>query len=132
MTISPFTPYVNAILNFNVPVMVKSSDRVGNRSMQDQIITLKAVLKPQESDAVTLQYYIGDDVTATLLEGYLVQPPVMPNLLKPPFDGNATITTASGRVESGRFKILPSIVSPYLVALNLNLVNKIRGIFTRA
>lgn len=132
MTTSPFTPYINAILNFNVPVMVKSSDRVGNRTMKDQVITLKAVLKPQESDTVTLQYYIGDDVTATLLEGYLVDPPTVPNLLKPPFDGNATIATASGRSETGRFKILPIVQSPYLVALNINLVNKIRGIFTRA
>lgn len=142
---SPFAPFANAVLNFDLPTGEEYYNEVGNRVVQTTPVQLLVMLSPVR-DAATVNQYVGDDQTSELMSGYLVSPLSMPENLTPPIEGTAEITTAiggarhtlpdgtSGRMagvnKTGTFKLLPLTQSPYLVGLKIEFLTKVFGTFS--
>ena len=95
-----------------------------------QQVGIKAFLLPIR-DTIVVQYYLGQDDTASLMEGYLIDPLLLPAGVHPPIEGLATITTNIGIVETGKIKLIPLIQNPFLLANKMDYLTKIRAIFTR-
>lgn len=127
---SPFTTFANATLVFQLPTGVVTVNSVGNRVVETGPVEIKAMLKPVR-DAAEVNYYVGDDATAELMSGYLVDPTSLPDNLHPPVEGKAEVITALGRTESGDFKLMPRSQSPYIQGVGIGFLNKVYGIFRR-
>ncbi|MEH2393875.1 MAG: hypothetical protein V7K21_20150 [Nostoc sp.] len=134
---SPFLGFDNTILTFQVADGTYSINAVGNRSLNYQPITIKSVLKPTTDYSTVSRYadeiqqFAGADGHAVLLEGYLVEPQVYPQGVKFLMEADIEITMAKGIPETGRFKLLPVVQSPYVVAMGIDAITPIRGIFRR-
>lgn len=131
MTNSPFEGFDNAVLHFQVPTGTYTTNALGNRVPQYSNITIRAVLRTVRNIA-QIQYYLGADEAAELMQGYLVDPLNLSDNLHAPVEGEAEIKIATGIIESGTFRLLPEIQSPYLVGTRINMVNKITGIFKKS
>lgn len=127
---SPFTPFENALLVFNIPTGAVTKNALGNRVSQTAAVEIRAMLKPVR-DAAEVSYYIGDDDSAELMSGYLIAPLQLPANLHPPAEGKATIKTALGKTEVGTFELKPSSQSPYIAGAKVNFLCKIIGVFRR-
>lgn len=125
---SPFSPFENAVLHFDIPTGNFTINSVGNRVMEETQVEIRAMLKPVRN-AAEVAYYLGDDQTAELMSGYLTNPLQLPTNLHPPAEGRATITTAVGKTETGTFELQPLSSSPYLTGLKINFLTKIIGVF---
>lgn len=134
---SPFSGFDNAILTFQVADGTYTTNAVGNRSLNYQPLTIKAVLKPTTDTgtvnryAQEIQQFAGADGHAVLLEGCLVEPQIYPQGVEFLMEGDIEITVAIGKAETGRFKLLPIVQSPYVVAMGIDLITPIRGIFRK-
>ncbi len=134
---SPFAPYQNSKLIFKVADGTYSTNAVGNPVPNTQDLTIFALLK--ESVGATSRYseevqkFAGVDGFASLLEGYLVEPKTYPPSLHFLQEGEAKIKGAiaslGDKEVTGRFKLLPVVQSPYVVALKVDLITPIKGIF---
>lgn len=123
---SPFAPFANSTLRFQVAGSGLVEDRNGNLRPARVTVTVSALLKQStknKSDSQTSERS-GVDTSAIYLEGYLVEPAVLPSSIT--IDSACQITW-QGR--EGRFFYEFTAVNPYLAALNINLVNQIRGWF---
>lgn len=127
---SPFTPFANAVLTFNVPTGNVTINLVGNRVVETSPLQFTAMLKPVK-DAAEVSFYVGDDDVSELMKGYLVEPLVFPPNLTAPIEGKAEVKTAIGVSKSGTFKLLPLTQSPYLTGLGIDFLTKITGVFRR-
>ena len=134
---SPFSGFDNTILTFQIADGTYTINAVGNRSLNYQPFTIKAVLKPTTDYgtvsryASEIQQFAGADGDAVLLEGYLVEPQVYPQGVEFLAEADIEITVAINKPETGRFKLLPVVQSPYIVAMGIDAITPIRGIFRR-
>ena len=132
MPSSPFTQFANATLTFSVSTGVYATNSVGNRvpQMQEQVLT--ALLQPTKrlssDEQAEVQRYAGVDGVAIMMSGYLVSPLVLPPAIHAPIEGIAQIAMDIEQSSTGKFMLLPSVQSPYLVALNVDIVSSIRGL----
>jgi hypothetical protein len=132
---SPFIGFDNAILTFSVSDGTFTINSVGNRTPGSKTEIIKAVLKEVQNRSTVSRYadeiqqFAGADGRARLMEGYLVSPTTYPPNIKFLAEADAEITVILGRTETGRFKLLPVTQSPYVVALGVDLIEPIIGIF---
>lgn len=127
---SPFTPFANAVLTFNLPTGEVSVNSVGNTVVVTTPLEFAAMLSPVR-DTAEVNFYVGDDDVSELMKGYLVEPLSFPATLTAPIEGIAQVKTAIGITKTGTFKLLPVTQSPYLTGLKIEFLNKIRGVFRR-
>ncbi|QKQ75655.1 hypothetical protein [Nostoc sp. TCL240-02] len=134
---SPFSGFENTILTFQVADRTYTINAVGNRSLNYQPLIIKAVLKPTTDTSTVnryaneIQQFAGADGHATLLEGYLVEPQAYPQGIEFLAEADIEIVVVIGKPETGRFKLLPVVQSPYVVAMGIDAITPIRGIFRR-
>ncbi|MFN6572408.1 hypothetical protein [Dendronalium sp. ChiSLP03b] len=134
---SPFSGFENSVLTFQVADGTYTTNAVGNRSLNYEALTIKAVLKPTTDTgtvnryAQEIQQFAGADGHAVLLEGYLVEPQTYPQGVEFLAEADIEITVAISKPETGRLKLLPVVQSPYVVAMGIDLITPIRGIFRR-
>jgi hypothetical protein len=132
---SPFIGFDNAVLTFSVSDGTFTINSVGNRTPGSKTEIIKAVLKEVQNRGTVSRYadeiqqFAGADGRARLMEGYLVSPTTYPPNIKFLAEADAEITVILGRTETGRFKLLPVTQSPYVVALGIDLIEPIIGIF---
>lgn len=119
---SPFAPYKNAQLRFQVASGALTPDPNGNLRPGSAVVEVEALLE-QKRDP-NREVRPGVDPSSIWLEGYLVSPRPLPSIVTP--DAPAAITW-QGR--QGRFYIEFTARNPYLAALNIDLVEQIRGYF---
>lgn len=133
--VSPFTQFKNAELIFKVPDGTYTINSAGNRISGAKSLKIEALLKESKSKGDLAKYaqdieaFAGADSYAFLLEGYLVDPMVYPPELEFLTEADATVALVSGLPKQGKFKLLPLIESPYLIATGINLTTPIKGIF---
>lgn len=134
---SPFSGFENTTLTFQVADGTYTTNAVGNRSANNQPLTITAVLKPTTDYSTVSRYadeiqqFAGADGHAVLLEGYLVDPTVYPQGIEFLMEADIQITVVIGKAETGRFKLLPVVQSPYVTAMGIDAITPIRGIFRR-
>ena len=134
---SPFSGFDNTKLTFQVADGTYTTNAVGNRSLNTKPEIIKAVLKPTTDYSTVSRYaseiqqFAGADGHAVLLEGYLVEPQTYPQGVEFLMDADIEITVVIGKPETGRFKLLPVVQSPYVVAMKIDAITPIRGIFRR-
>ncbi|MBN3875199.1 hypothetical protein [Nostoc sp. JL23] len=134
---SPFAGFENTTLIFQVADGTYTTNAVGNRSANYQPLTIIAVLKPTTDYSTVnryaneIQQFAGADGRAVLLEGYLVEPQVYPLGIEFLMEANIEINVAIDKPETGRFKLLPIVQSPYVVAMAIDAITPIRGVFRR-
>lgn len=119
---SPFAAFANATLRFQVASSALVIDANGNPRPGTAVVEVTAMLK-QARDPKR-EPRPGVDSSSIWLEGYLIAPSPLPGIVTP--DSPCAITW-QGR--SGRFFLEFTAVNPYLDALGINLVNKLRGYF---
>lgn len=125
---SPFKPYENSTLTFSVASGALETDALGNVKPSTATVVVKALLKQaRDPNRVPVP---GVDPTAVWCEGYITEVNSDPENLTLP----SSITTDSScsilwQGRTGSFKLAFTADSPYLAALNINLVNRIRGYF---
>lgn len=134
---SPFSGFENTTLTFQVADRTYTINAVGNRSPNYQPLIIKALLKPPTDYSTISRYadeiqqFAGADGHAVLLEGYLVEPQAYPQGIEFLMEADIEITVAIGKQETGRFKLLPVVQSPYIVAMGIDAITPIRGVFRR-
>lgn len=134
---SPFSGFENTTLTFQVADRTYTTNAVGNRSPNYQPLIIKALLKPPADYSTISRYadeiqqFAGADGHAVLLEGYLVEPQVYPQGIEFLMEADIEIIVAIGKPETGRFKLLPVVQSPYVVAMGVDAITPIRGVFRR-
>jgi hypothetical protein len=134
---SPFSGFENTTLIFQVADGTFTTNAVGNRSFNFQPQIIKAVLKPTTDTSTVSRYaneiqqFAGADGHAVLLEGHLVEPQTYPQGVEFLMEADIEIQIAIGKKEGGRFKLLPVVQSPYVVAMGINAITPIRGIWRR-
>lgn len=133
---SPFLGFENTTLTFKIADGTYTTNAAGNRKANTIDVVIKAVLKPASYSSVNtyaqeIQQFAGADGHAMLLEGRLVNPTTYPPNLKFLSEGDAEIQLVVGMLETGRFKLLPVLQSPYVVAMGIDSITPIRGIFRR-
>ncbi|MHC5824492.1 MAG: hypothetical protein ACYT04_53800 [Nostoc sp.] len=134
---SPFSGFENTTLTFQIADGTYTINAIGNRSANYQPLIIIAVLKPTTDYSTVSRYadeiqqFAGADGHAVLLEGYLVEPQVYPKGVEFLMEADIQITVAIGKPETGRFKLLPMVQSPYVVAMAIDLITPIRGVFRR-
>ncbi|BDA74372.1 hypothetical protein CAL7716_085380 [Calothrix sp. PCC 7716] len=132
---SPFAQFKNAELLFKVPDGTYTTNSAGNRISGTKILKIEALLKQSKDKGDLAKYakdieaFAGADSYAFLLEGYLVAPTIYPTELEFLTEADATVTLLAGLPKQGRFKLLPVVDSPYLIATEINLTTPIKGIF---
>ncbi|MFB2768579.1 hypothetical protein ACE1AT_04710 [Pelatocladus sp. BLCC-F211] len=135
---SPFLGFENATLAFAVADGTYTINSVGNRIPSTTTEIIKAVLKPAtdastvERYAKEIQQFAGADGYATLLEGYLVEPKTYPQSVEFLMESDIVLSTSLGKTDEGRFKLLPVVQSPYVVAMGIDLITPIKGVFRRS
>lgn len=134
---SPFSGFENSILTFQVADGTFTTNAVGNRSFSTKPQVIKALLKPTTDTSTVnryaqeIQQFAGADGHAALLEGYLVEPQAYPQGVEFLMESDIEIFVVIGKKEGGRFKLLPSVQSPYVVAMGIDAITPIRGIWRR-
>ncbi|HYW17717.1 MAG TPA: hypothetical protein VE956_00135 [Nodularia sp. (in: cyanobacteria)] len=134
---SPFSGFENTTLTFQVADGTYTINAVGNRSLNYQTLVIKVVLKPTTDTSTVnryaneIQQFAGADGHAVLLEGYLVDPQIYPQGIEFLAEADIEIVVVIGKPETGRFKLLPVVQSPYVVAMGIDAITPIRGIFRR-
>lgn len=127
---SPFAPYTNATLVFQVSTGTLTTDTLGNVVPPKSKLTCTAVLKPTSSYKQP-EKPAGVPIDAIYLEGNLVSPlstsaAISPfhTLVQPGANCSATIDG-----KTGQFWLLPSPRNPYVVAVDVYIVDRLRGWF---
>lgn len=134
---SPFSGFENTTLTFQVADGTYTTNAVGNRSANYQPLIIKAVLKPTTDYSTVTRYaneiqqFAGADGHAVLLEGYFVEPQVYPQGIEFLMEADIEITVVIGKPETGRFKLLPVVQSPYVLAMGIDAITPIRGIWRK-
>ena len=134
---SPFFGFDNAILTFQVADGTHTTNAIGNRIPNTRPVEILALLKVTQSQSTLLRYaneieqFAGADGYADVLEGYLVDPTTYPDGVEFLAVGDISIKMLINRVETGKFKLLPVLQSPYFVATGIDLITPILGIFRR-
>jgi archaellum component FlaF (FlaF/FlaG flagellin family) len=134
---SPFSGFDNSTLTFKVADGTYITNAVGNRSLNTKPEIIKAVLKPATDTSTVnryaneIQQFAGADGHAVLLEGYLVEPQVYPQGIEFLMEADIEITVVINKPETGRIKLLPVVQSPYVVAMGIDAITPIRGVFRR-
>jgi hypothetical protein len=130
---SPFKGFENAEIVFQVPSGDYLVNAVGNPIASTKEVKIIALLKQSKSFnsqyAQEIQNFAGADGYVFLLEGYLIEPTVYPEEVQFMMEGEAIITLSINTPRNGRFKLLPIIQPPYLVAASIDLVTPIKGLF---
>jgi len=135
--ISPFAPFANATLTFQIADGTSTINSVGNYQTNTVPLIITAVLKPSinssevQTYAQEIDQFVGADASAALFDGYLVDPLVYPSGLKFLSEADASIIVSGGFTQEGRFKLLPVVQSPFVVAIGIQIITPIRGIFRR-
>ncbi|MCC5640635.1 hypothetical protein LC593_33350 [Nostoc sp. CHAB 5844] len=134
---SPFSGFDNTTLTFQIADGSHKTNVLGNYTPSTIPVIIKALLKQTtdtsavERYAKEIQQFAGADGYASLLEGYLVAPSTYPQGVEFLAEADAEIMVALGKPERGRFKLLPITQSPYVVAMGIDIVTPIKGIFRR-
>ncbi len=125
---SPFAPYANAVLLFQVASGTLAPDSNGNLRPGKAVIEVRALL--QQKRDPNREPRPGVDESFVWTEGYITQVGsdpkalVLPSIVTPDSPCSATW---QGRV--GRFHLEFTARNPYLATVNVNLVERIRGYF---
>lgn len=119
---SPFLPFVNAQLRFEVAGGGLVTDLNGNPIPGTAILEVKAVLQQQRNPNREIRP--GVDPTSIWVEGFLVSPLELPGNVTP--DSPCEMIWQGRR---GRFWLEFSAKNAYLDALNIQLVNRLKGYF---
>lgn len=122
MVTSPFAPYKNSVLRFQVATGSLVADLNGNQRPGKAIIQVEALLEQRRDLSRTVEP--GADPTAIYLEGFLVSPRPLPTPITPD-----SLCAATWQGRAGRFTYEFTARNPYLSALNIDLVERIRGQF---
>jgi hypothetical protein len=137
---SPFSQFANSEITFQVADSSSYSiNAVGNAIASTRELTITALLKESQNFGTLNQYASeiqklgGVEGRVSLLKGYLVEPTTYPVQLQFMMEGLAKIKGILRQAGSdeviGKFKLLPIIQSPYLVATTIDIVTPIQGIF---
>lgn len=130
---SPFKGFENAKITFRVASGDYSINSVGNPTASTKEVTIVALLKESKGSSSKytdeIQNFAGVDGYVFLLEGYLIEPTNYPEEIQFMMEGEAQITLSINMPRKGKFKLLPVIQSPYLVAASVDLVTPIKGLF---
>ncbi len=122
-TISPFAPYANSLLRFQIASGELLTDpKTGNKRPGTAIAEVVALL--EQKKAPKNNELPGVDDTAVWVEGFLVTPRPLPEQITPE---SQCFGTWQGR--EGRFHLTFTARNPYIAALGIDLVEKIRGYF---
>jgi hypothetical protein len=122
-TTSPFAPYANALLRFQVASGELLTDiKTGNKRPGTAIVEVVALL--EQKKAPKNNELPGVDDTAVWVEGFLVTPRPLPGEITPE---SQCFGVWQGR--QGRFHLQFTARNPYIAALGIDLVEKIRGYF---
>lgn len=123
---SPFTAFVNAHLRFQVATGTLQPDGKGNLKPGKAVVEVAAMLKQEtkQGKEERRKPAPGVDETAIYIEGYLVEPLSLPGIITPD-----TPCQIEWQGRKGRFYVDFTAKNPFLDALNINLVNKLRGWF---
>lgn len=130
MPISPFTSYKNAVLRFQVASGDLVADRNGNLRPGTAVVEVEALL--QQKRDPNKEVRPGVDTSAIWVEGYLVKvigaaegnELKLPSVVTPD-----SLCAATWQGRQGQFFMEFTALNPYLSALNIDLVNCIRGYF---
>lgn len=122
MVASPFEPYENSVLNFQVALGALAPDSYGNMRPAKSTIVVRALLEQKRDPNDELRP--GVDTTAVWVEGYLVEPRPLPDGVTPD-----SVCTGTWQGLAGRFYLEFTARNPYLEALDIDLVERIRGYF---
>ena len=143
---SPFESFANAKLSFQVPSAEMEFDNYGNPVPKTTLVLVRAVLKLSQNTRFQRTQEGSPNAisgAAQLMEtwkGYLVEPLLMPSVIKPGMLANAEIATGlqilnlgipEPLIEKGEFQLLPTPQSPYLINAGIQEVTPISGTFTR-
>ena len=123
---SPFAFAANATLTFNVPSNATTTDKYNNVIPVYEQVEVICLLKPSTT---TPEVQPGIDENVTPMAGFLVDPLELPTNVKSLTKAIAKIKTANGVFETGEFTLLKTIQNPFVMAANVDLVNRIRGTF---
>ena len=120
---SPFSKFANSELTFNIPSTEYTVNSVGNRIFKKEELKITAILRTNTLAQLArfaeyLEHLPGIDSTAQLLEGYLVEPEIIPESIKFAMQAKAVINNIKGN-----FLILPIIQNPYTI--NTDYLHKI-------
>lgn len=125
---SPFAPFTNATLRFQVASGNLVVDRKGDFRPGKTVIEIRALL--QQKKDPNREPRPGVDSTAIWVEGYITQVGgdpeslVLPSVITP---DSPCQTIWQGR--AGQFSMEFTARNPYLAALSIDLVERIRGYF---
>lgn len=120
---SPFAPYANSLLRFQVASGELLTDiKTGNKRPGTAIVDVVALLEQKRSPQN--KELPGVDDTAVWVEGFLITPRPLPGAITPE---SQCFGTWQGR--EGRFHLEFTARNPYIAALGIDLVEKIRGYF---
>lgn len=130
MVTSPFAPFKNAVLSFQVSSGALVSDSNGNMRPGTAIVQVEALL--QQKRDPNRKAEAGVDTSKIWLEGYLVKvlgaepgrELKLPSVVTPD-----SLCSAAWQGRAGRFYLEFTADNPYLAALNIDLVNRVRGYF---
>jgi hypothetical protein len=122
-TPSPFAPYANTLLRFRVGDGTLAIDpKTGNRRPGTRLVDVVAVV--QQKQRPRNKEMPGVDDLAVWVEGFLVNPrPLPPEIVS----SSMCFGVWDGR--QGRFHLDFTARNPYIAALNIDLVEKIKGFF---
>ncbi|XHX80951.1 MAG: hypothetical protein RBJ76_13765 [Stenomitos frigidus ULC029] len=127
---SPFADAANAVLTFQVGTG-QFTTQPGSYNPVEVMETVRCVvlLKPVANKAsLELEFYEGADETWQILEGFWVDPLPPPNIPVGAV-GELAITTGIGITKTGSFRLAPTIQNPYVTALGIDFIGKLRGLF---
>lgn len=122
MVATPFAPYKNANLTFRIAGDYLVTDRLGNRRPVTEIVTVEALLEQKQIPRTVERP--GPNSNMVWVEGFLIDPRPLPAPVTP----DSYCVGIWQRLQ-GRFYLEFSARNPDLAALDINLVERIKGFF---
>lgn len=124
---SPFASYANATLNFQVASGTLTPDSKGNLRPGSAIVEVTALL--QQKRDPNEEMMPGVDKTAVWVEGYIVSVANQESLVLPTVVTPDSPCAATWQGRQGRFYMQFQARNPYLAALSIDLVERLKGYF---
>lgn len=120
---SPFFPYANAELTFDVVTGIKSKPESMESTVLSAKVKVTAVLK---SARITRQELEGVDQSWEAMEGFYVEPLSPPKGLTSGTKGTVRFAVSEGIYRDGVVRFQPVIQNSFVQSTGLQIINKIR------
>lgn len=124
---SPFASFANATLSFQVASGALTPDAKGNLRPGTAIVTVEALL--QQKRDPNEEMLPGVDKTAVWVEGYITRIANQDDLVLPTVITPDSPCSAVWQGRQGRFHMQFNARNPYLAALSIDLVERLKGYF---